>query len=35
LAEPGVVGFTETNYARLLDAAHQRLGGPLVVIWRT
>lgn len=21
-------GFTETDYARLLDAAHQQLGGP-------
>jgi putative transposase len=26
-------GFTETDYARLLDAGHQQLGGPLVVIW--
>ncbi|MEP7022257.1 MAG: transposase [Actinomycetota bacterium] len=26
-------GFTETHYARLLDAAHQQLGGPLVVVW--
>jgi hypothetical protein len=26
-------GFTETEYAWLLDAAHQQLGGPLVVIW--
>jgi hypothetical protein len=26
-------GFTETGYAGLLDAAHQQLGGPLVVIW--
>lgn len=26
-------GFTETGYAALLDAAHQQLGGPLVVIW--
>ncbi len=26
-------GFTETEYARLLDAAHAQLGGPLVVIW--
>ena len=26
-------GFTETDYARLLDDAHQQLGGPLVVIW--
>ena len=26
-------GFTETSYARLLDAAHQQLGGPLVVVW--
>jgi hypothetical protein len=25
-------GFTETDYARLLDAAHQQLGGPLVVV---
>jgi hypothetical protein len=26
-------GFTETGYAALLDAAHQQLGGPLVVVW--
>jgi putative transposase len=26
-------GFTETEYAQLLDAAHQQLGGPLVVVW--
>jgi putative transposase len=26
-------GFTETDYVRLLDAAHQQLGGPLVVVW--
>lgn len=26
-------GFTETGYARLLDAAHQQLGGPLVLVW--
>jgi transposase len=26
-------GFTEAGYARLLDAAHQQLGGPLVLIW--
>jgi putative transposase len=26
-------GFTETDYARLLDAAHLQLGGPLVVVW--
>jgi transposase len=26
-------GFTETDFARLLDAAHQQLDGPLVVIW--
>jgi transposase len=26
-------GFTEADYARLLDDAHQQLGGPLVVIW--
>ena len=26
-------GFDETDYARLLDAAHQQLGGPLVVVW--
>lgn len=25
--------FSETDYAALLDAAHQQLGGPLVVIW--
>jgi hypothetical protein len=26
-------GFTETDYARFFDAAHQQLGGPLVVVW--
>ena len=26
-------GFTEADYARLLDAAHQRLGGPIVLLW--
>ena len=26
-------GFTEADYARLLDEAHQQLGGPLVVVW--
>lgn len=26
-------GFAEKDYARLLDAAHQQLGGPLVVVW--
>jgi transposase len=26
-------GFTEADYARLLDAAHQQLGGPIVVVW--
>ncbi|GAA4958560.1 putative transposase [Nonomuraea thailandensis] len=26
-------GFSETDYARLLDAAHQQLGGPIVLIW--
>jgi hypothetical protein len=26
-------GFTETDYARLLDSAHQQLAGPLVVVW--
>ncbi len=26
-------GFTEKDYARLLDAAHQQLGGPLVLVW--
>ena len=26
-------GFTETGYAQLLDAAHQQLGGPIVVVW--
>src|SRR5438094_283960 len=25
-------GFTEADYARLLDAAHQQLGGPLVLV---
>jgi putative transposase len=26
-------GFSETDYARFLDAAHQQLGGPPVVVW--
>jgi DDE superfamily endonuclease len=26
-------GFTETDYARLLDAAHQQLGAPLILVW--
>jgi transposase len=26
-------GFTEADYARLLDDAHQQLGGPLVLVW--
>ena len=26
-------GFTEADYARLLDAAHQQLAGPVVLIW--
>jgi putative transposase len=26
-------GFTETDFAALLDAAHQQLAGPLVVVW--
>jgi putative transposase len=26
-------GFTETGYAHLLDAAHQQLAGPLVLVW--
>jgi hypothetical protein len=26
-------GFTESDYARLPGAAHQQLGGPLVVVW--
>ena len=26
-------GFTETDYARLLDAAHQQLDGPVVLVW--
>jgi transposase len=26
-------GFTEADYAALLDAAHQQLAGPLVLIW--
>jgi putative transposase len=26
-------GFAETDYAQLLDAAHQQLTGPLVLIW--
>lgn len=26
-------GFTEQGYARFLDAAHQQLGGPIVLVW--
>src|SRR3954470_18870394 len=26
-------GFTEADYAALLDAAHRQLGGPIVVVW--
>ncbi len=26
-------GFTETGYARFLDAAHQQLGSPVVLVW--
>jgi hypothetical protein len=26
-------GFTETDYARFLDAAHQQLPGPVVLVW--
>ena len=26
-------GFTEADYARLLDAAHQQLTGPILVVW--
>jgi hypothetical protein len=26
-------GFTETDYARLLDAAHQQPHGPIVLVW--
>lgn len=25
--------FTETDYARLLDAAHQQLGTPILLVW--
>jgi DDE superfamily endonuclease len=26
-------GFTETDFAALLDAAHQQLAGPIVLVW--
>ena len=26
-------GFTEVDYAALLDGAHQQLGGPIVLLW--
>ncbi|KJK58500.1 endonuclease DDE [Saccharothrix sp. ST-888] len=26
-------GFRERDFARLLDAAHQQLGGPIVLVW--
>ncbi len=28
-------GFQETDYAALLDAWHQPLGGPIVLVWET
>jgi transposase len=28
-------GFTEKDYARLLDAAHAQLAGPVVLVWDT
>jgi putative transposase len=29
----GRKGLTEADYAALLDAAHQQLGGPIVLVW--
>jgi transposase len=29
----GRKGLTEADYARLLDAAHRQLGGPIVLVW--
>src|SRR3954465_12035959 len=29
----GRKGFTEADYASLLDAAHRQLGGPIVLVW--
>jgi putative transposase len=29
----GRKGLTEADYARLLDAAHQQLDGPIVLVW--
>ena len=29
----GRKGLTEADYARLLDAAHRQLGGPIVLAW--
>jgi transposase len=29
----GRKGFTAADYAALLDAAHQQLGGPIVLVW--
>jgi putative transposase len=26
-------GFRESNLARLLDAAHQQLDGPILLVW--
>jgi hypothetical protein len=28
----GRKGFTEADYAAMLDAAHQQLGGPIVLV---
>ena len=33
MAVTGARGFTETDYARFLDAAHQQLNGPVVLVW--
>jgi len=26
-------GFTEHDYAALVDTAHRRLGGPIILVW--
>ena len=33
VTSPGRPQSGEADYARLLDAAHQQLGGPLVLVW--
>ncbi|MFI6396238.1 transposase [Nonomuraea sp. NPDC050540] len=33
MCQEGWGGFNEADFARLLDAAHQQLAGPIVLVW--